>query len=83
MNKKKLLAGPYLFWALAFILIPLAMIVYYGLTDANGHLTFENLLEKRPMLNLKGFPAFDPALFKTFCFCQYILNFTFYAVRLL
>ena len=44
MNKKKLLAGPYLFWALAFILIPLAMVVYYGLTDANGHLTFENLL---------------------------------------
>ena len=31
MNKKKLLAGPYLFWALAFILIPLAMVVYYVL----------------------------------------------------
>ena len=52
MNKKKLLAGPYLFWALAFILIPLAMIVYYGLTDANGHLTFENLLAIGTVLSL-------------------------------
>ena len=54
MNKKKLLAGPYLFWALAFILIPLAMIVYYGLTDANGHLTFENLLAIGTVENFKA-----------------------------
>ena len=58
MNKKKLLAGPYLFWALAFILIPLAMIVYYGLTDANGHLTFENLLAIGTVENFKAlFPS--------------------------
>ena len=54
MNKKKLLAGPYLFWALAFILIPLAMVVYYGLTDANGHLTFENLLAIGTVENFKA-----------------------------
>lgn len=54
MNKKKLLAGPYLFWALAFILIPLAMIVYYGLTDTNGHLTFENLLAIGTVENFKA-----------------------------
>ena len=54
MNKKKLLAEPYLFWALAFILIPLAMIVYYGLTDANGHLTFENLLAIGTVENFKA-----------------------------
>ena len=54
MNKKKLLAGPYLFWALAFILIPLAMIVYYGLTDANGPLTFENLLAIGTVENFKA-----------------------------
>ena len=44
MNRKKLLTGPYFFWAVAFILIPLAMVLYYGLTDVDGHLTYENLL---------------------------------------
>ena len=32
-NSKRLLAGPYLFWAVSFIIIPLIMIFYYGLTD--------------------------------------------------
>ena len=54
LKNRKLLAGPYLFWALAFILIPLAMIVYYGLTDANGHLTFENLLAIGTVENFKA-----------------------------
>ena len=31
--RKKLIAGPYMLWAIAFILIPLAMVFYYGLTD--------------------------------------------------
>ena len=44
MNRKKLLTGPYFFWAVDFILIPLAMVLYYGLTDVDGHLTYENLL---------------------------------------
>ena len=29
-NSKRLLAGPYLFWAVSFIIIPLIMIFYYG-----------------------------------------------------
>ena len=37
MNKRKLLTGPYLVWAVAFILIPLAVILYYGLTGSDGH----------------------------------------------
>lgn len=43
MNKKTL-AGPYLFWAAAFIIIPLCMVFYYGLTDDSGRLTLENIL---------------------------------------
>ena len=42
-NSKRLLAGPYLFWAVSFVIIPLLMIVYYGLTDKEGHFTFSNL----------------------------------------
>lgn len=40
---KKLLAGPYLVWMAGFIIIPLALIVYYGLTDRNGIFTIANV----------------------------------------
>lgn len=42
MNKK-LLASPYLFWAVSFIVIPLCMVFYYGLTDKSGAFTFSNI----------------------------------------
>lgn len=42
MNKK-MLSLPYLFWCIAFIVIPLFMVVYYGLTDKTGAFTFENI----------------------------------------
>ncbi len=38
-----LLSGPYLVWTAAFIVIPLLMIVFYGLTDKNGAFTWENV----------------------------------------
>lgn len=43
MNKK-LLSGPYILWITAFIVIPLFMIFYYGLTDKSGSFTLANLL---------------------------------------
>lgn len=42
MNKK-LLSTPYLFWAIAFILIPLCMVIYYGVTDKTGAFTLANI----------------------------------------
>lgn len=42
MNKK-ILAGPYLIWMTGFIMIPLALIVYYGLTDRTGAFTSANV----------------------------------------
>lgn len=44
MNKRKLLSGPYLLWAVGFIILPLLMIIYYGLTSSDGGFTLENLL---------------------------------------
>ncbi len=41
---KKLLAGPYLIWMIGFIIIPLALIVYYGLTDKSGAFTLANVI---------------------------------------
>ncbi len=43
-NKRKLLVGPYYVWSAAFIIIPLLMVFYYGLTDKTGAFTFENIL---------------------------------------
>lgn len=45
MNKKnnKLMAAPYFLWSLGFILLPLAMVFYYGLTDRNGSFTLSNV----------------------------------------
>lgn len=39
----KLMTAPYLVWAIAFIIIPLLMIFYYGLTDKTGAFTLENI----------------------------------------
>ncbi len=41
---KKLLAAPYLFWSVMFIIIPLGMVFYYGLTDKTGAFTLENII---------------------------------------
>lgn len=47
MNKKlhKLLySGPYLLWSAAFIIIPLCMVFFYGLTDKTGAFTLANVM---------------------------------------
>ncbi len=43
--KNRMLAGPYILWMIGFILIPLFMVVYNGLTNAQGEFTLENILE--------------------------------------
>ncbi len=43
MNRK-LLSIPYLFWSIMFIVVPLCMVFYYGLTDKSGAFTMENIL---------------------------------------
>ena len=47
MTKTRRISGflglPFVFWAAAFIIIPLLMVVWYGLTDENGALTFANI----------------------------------------
>lgn len=43
-NKQKFLAMPYFFWAVAFIIIPILMVFYYGFIDSAGHFTMQNIL---------------------------------------
>lgn len=42
--KKKLLGTPYFIWAVIFILVPLGMVFYYGLTDKTGAFTLANII---------------------------------------
>ncbi len=46
MNKKsfgnRLVAAPYLVWSAIFIIVPLLIMVYFALTDANGVFTLSN-----------------------------------------
>lgn len=57
MNKGKtkwLLSGPFLIWTVAFIMIPLAIIVYYGLTTPEGRFTLANIAEMGTPENIKA-----------------------------
>ncbi|HIY08664.1 MAG TPA: ABC transporter permease, partial [Firmicutes bacterium] len=40
---KKLPAVPYLIWMVVFILLPLALVVYFALTDSSGNFTVANI----------------------------------------
>ena len=42
-NGKKILACPYVIWSAVFIIIPLCMVFYYGLTDKSGAFTIANI----------------------------------------
>ena len=39
------LAGPYLLWMAAFIVVPLFIVIWYALTNADGQFTLENLTQ--------------------------------------
>ena len=42
-SKKRYFAFPYVLWMAAFIVIPLIIVLYYGLTNADGSFTLENI----------------------------------------
>lgn len=47
MNKngfgKKLVTAPYTLWMVIFVVVPIALVIYYAFTDADGGFTFENM----------------------------------------
>lgn len=53
-NRKPFLASPYLVWAVGFIIIPLIMVFYYGLTDKSGAFTLNNIIAIKDPENLKS-----------------------------
>lgn len=53
-NNKKLLSFPYIIWMAAFIIIPLFMILYYGMTNSQGSFTLENITNIMKPVHLKA-----------------------------
>lgn len=43
MKSRKWLSFPYIIWMAIFIIIPLLMVIYYGITTKSGTFTFDNL----------------------------------------
>lgn len=41
---ERLLVSPYIVWSMIFIIVPLCMVFYYGLTDKTGAFTLENVI---------------------------------------
>ena len=54
MKNKRYLAGPYLFWSVSFVVIPLLVVFYYAMTNDDGAFTFANLAQITTQENLKA-----------------------------
>lgn len=63
--KSKALAAPYIVWMCVFILIPLALVIYFAFTSPDGSFTFNNISQaviKTPVLLTSIFIAFIATL---------------------
>ena len=54
MNKRSLLAGPYIVWIIGFTVLPLLMIIFYALGDGRGEMTMGNILAIFEPVHLKA-----------------------------
>ena len=54
MNKRSLLAAPYIIWIIGFTVLPILMIVFYALGDGNGGFTLANILAIFQPVHLKS-----------------------------
>ena len=43
MMKSKAAALPYVVWMVIFIVVPMALVVFFSFTDRSGHFTLENI----------------------------------------
>lgn len=41
---RSIAAAPHVFWAILFIVLPLVIVIFYAFTDAEGKVSFENIL---------------------------------------
>jgi spermidine/putrescine transport system permease protein len=72
MSSRKYWAGPYVIWAAGFILLPLLMVVWYGLTAENGSFTLENLLAFTDPIHYRAFVNSIVIAFASTLLCLFI-----------
>ncbi len=54
MIKRRLINGPYVLWMIAFTIIPLCTIAYYGFTNRQGDFTWDNIAAIADPLHFKS-----------------------------
>ncbi|MDI9508845.1 MAG: ABC transporter permease [Clostridiales bacterium] len=54
MRNSKWLSFPYILWMIGFIIIPILVILYYGLTNTDTSLTLDNVLAILDPINLRS-----------------------------
>lgn len=54
---RKILSGPYLIWAIGFIILPLLMVGYYGFTNDAGAFTLDNIRAIADPIHIKALTA--------------------------
>ena len=54
MNRK-CLSTPYIIWAIGFIILPLLMVIYYGMTNGDGGFTLSNIQAIADPIHYKAF----------------------------
>ena len=52
--RRRWMAAPFILWSAAFIVIPLLLIIYFGMTDPQHHFTWSNLRAMAQPDNLKA-----------------------------
>lgn len=67
MRKKYLNFLPYGLWMVAFTVIPMLMVLYYALTDKQGHFTFENILRMGEYASVLGRSVLLAAIATVIC----------------
>ena len=52
--KREFLTGPYIVWIIGFIVLPILMIVYYGVTDSSNSFTLANIIAIAEPIHMKA-----------------------------
>ena len=52
--KRPFLSGPYMAWIVGFIILPILMILYYGITDSSGSFTLQNITAITEPIHMKA-----------------------------
>lgn len=52
---RKWLTAPYIIWAIGFIILPLFMVIYYGMTNTDGGFTWSNIWAIADPIHYKAF----------------------------